>query len=347
MRINGRMIGARSRPYVIAELSGNHAGSLDRALALVDSAADAGVDAIKLQTYTADTMTLDIEEPGFVIQETQSPWFGRSLYELYEEAHTPWDWHEAIFSRASARGLAAFSTPFDASAVDFLEQLDAPAYKIASFENTDLPLISKAASTGKPLIISTGMATLAEIDQAVVTAREAGCEELMLLKCTSSYPAPAAGSNLATIPVLSDLFGCPVGLSDHTLGIGVPVASVAVGAVAIEKHLTMSRADGSVDSAFSIEPQELRTMVEEVNRAWEAVGTISFGPTDDEVASVNYRRSLYLVQDVAAGEELSELNVRAIRPGFGLPTRFLPLVLGKKVARDCRRGTPVSWDLFG
>ena len=346
MNINGREIGADVPPYVIAELSGNHDGSLDMALALVDAAADAGADAIKLQTYTADTMTLDSQGPGFVIREPESPWFGRSLYELYEQAHTPWEWHEQIFARARERGLTAFSTPFDATAVAFLESLDVPAYKIASFENTDLPLIEKVAQTGKPVIISTGMATQQEVHEAVTAARSAGCRELMLLKCTSSYPAPAKASNLASIPVLADLFDCPIGLSDHTLGIGVPVASVALGAVAIEKHLVMRRADGAVDSSFSLEPQELAAMVEEVNRAWEALGSVFFGPTDHEVGSLNYRRTLYLVRDVPAGQPLGEKDVRAIRPGYGLPPGNLAMVLGRSLARDAERGTPLTWDLF-
>lgn len=346
MQINGRSIGEEFPPYVIAELSGNHDGSLDQALALVDAAADAGADAIKLQTYTADTMTLDIDGPGFTIREPESPWFGRSLYELYEQAHTPWEWHDRIFEHARERGLTAFSTPFDATAVDFLESLSVPAYKVASFENTDLPLITRVAQTGKPVIISTGMATLEEIEEAVQAARSGGCTELMLLKCTSSYPAPATASNLATIPVMAERFGCPIGLSDHTLGIGVPVASVALGAVAIEKHLTMRRADGSVDSSFSLEPAELATMVEEVNRAWEAMGTVFFGPTEQEVGSLNYRRTLYLVRDVPAGQPLQEADIRAIRPGYGLPPGNLTAVLGRKLASDAERGTPLSWDLF-
>ena len=346
MNINGRGIGPENPPYVIAELSGNHDGSLDQALALVDAAADAGVDAIKLQTYTADTMTLDSQGPGFVIREPESPWFGRSLYELYEQAHTPWEWHEQIFARARERGLTAFSTPFDATAVEFLESLDVPAYKIASFENTDLPLIEKVAQTGKPVIISTGMATQQEIQEAVTAARSAGCRELMLLKCTSSYPAPAKASNLASIPVMAELFDCPIGLSDHTLGIGVPVASVALGAVAIEKHLVMRRADGAVDSSFSLEPQELAVMVEEVNRAWEALGSVFFGPTEHEVGSLNYRRTLYLVRDVPAGQPLGEEDVRAIRPGYGLPPGNMSKVLGRSLVRDAERGSPLTWDLF-
>lgn len=344
--INGREIGAEHPPYIIAELSGNHGGSLDTALAIVDAAADSGADAIKLQTYTADTMTLDCDGPGFVIREPESPWFGAGLYALYEEAHTPWEWHAAIFDRAKARGLTAFSTPFDASAVDFLESLDVPAYKVASFENTDIPLIERVARTGKPVIISTGMATLSEIDEAVATARKAGCTELVLLKCTSTYPAPPEASNLAAIPVLAQAFGCEVGLSDHTLGIGVPVASVALGATVIEKHVTLRRADGAVDSAFSLEPDELRAMVEETRRAWQARGTVSFGPAPEEIPSLIYRRSLYLVRDVRAGERLTAEDVRAIRPGYGLPPKYLSGVLGRTLARDAERGTPLAWDLL-
>jgi N-acetylneuraminate synthase len=344
--INGRGVGPAHPPYIIAEMSGNHDGSLDTALAIVDAAADAGADAIKLQTYTADTMTLDCDGPGFVIREPESPWYGSHLYALYEQAHTPWEWHEAIFERARERGLTAFSTPFDATAVDFLESLDVPAYKVASFENIDLPLIERVARTGKPVIISTGMATLAEIDEAVTTARGAGCTELVLLKCTSTYPAPPEASNLAAIPVLAQAFGCDVGLSDHTLGIGVPVASVALGACVIEKHVTLRRADGAVDSAFSLEPNELRAMVEETRRAWQARGTVSFGPTPEEVPSLIYRRSLYLVRDKRAGEVLSESDVRAIRPGYGLPPKYLGDVLGRSLARDAVRGTPLAWDLL-
>ena len=331
---------------MIAELSGNHDGSIEKALSLVDAAADAGADAIKLQTYTADTMTLDFDGPGFTIRESESPWFGRSLHELYEQAHTPWEWHERIFQRAHDRGLTAFSTPFDDTAVDFLESLNVPAYKVASFENTDLPLITRVAQTDKPVIISTGMATLDEIEQAVEAARSGGCTELMLLKCTSSYPAPAKASNLASIPVMAERFGCPIGLSDHTLGIGVPIASVALGAAAIEKHLTMRRADGAVDSSFSLEPAELASMVEEVNRAWEALGAVFFGPTEQEVASLTYRRSLYLVRDVPAGQPLQAADVRAIRPGYGLPPGTISAVLGKSLIQDGERGTPLSWDLF-
>lgn len=344
--ISKRWIGPGHPPFVIAEMSGNHNQSLGRALAIVDAIAASGADALKLQTYTADTMTLDLEEREFFISDPQSLWNGRSLYDLYQAAHTPWDWHAPIFERARSKGLIAFSTPFDASAVDFLEELDAPAYKIASFENTDLPLIRKAAATGKPLIISTGMATLAEIDEAVRTARDAGCRELVLLKCTSSYPASPASSNLVSIPHLQRQFGCLVGLSDHTMGIGVAVASVALGACVIEKHVTLEREDGGVDSAFSMEPAELRQLVAESAAAAAALGEVRLGPTAEEIGSLVFRRSLYICQDLRAGDALTPENLRAIRPGRGLPPRFIAVLMGKRVVRDTPRGTPMSWDLI-
>ncbi len=346
IKIAGRSVGRGHRPFVIAEMSGNHNQSLERALAIVDAAADAGVDALKLQTYTADTMTLDIEEGEFFISDPSNLWKGASLYKLYQEAYTPWEWHEPIFKRCRERGLIPFSTPFDATAVDFLEELDVPAYKIASFENTDIPLIRKAASTGKPLIISTGMATLAELDETVQAAREAGCRELVLLKCTSSYPADPGTSNLVTIPHLSDLFGCQVGISDHTLGIGASVASVALGGRVVEKHFTLSRAEGGVDSVFSLEPAEMKALVTESENAWKSLGTISYGPTETEKASMKHRRSLYMVQDVKAGEVVTADNVRAIRPGAGLAPKHYEFILGKTVKRDIAKGTPVSWEHF-
>lgn len=332
------------RPFVVAELSGNHNQSLDRALAIVDAAAEAGVDAIKLQTYTADTMTLDLAEGEFRISDPRSPWHGRTLYDLYKEAHTPWEWHAPIFKRAREKGLAAFSTPFDASAVDFLEQLGVPCYKIASFEIVDLPLIREVAATGKPMILSTGMATVAEIDEAVRTAKEAGCPEIVLLKCTSTYPADPAESDLRTIPHMRELFGCEVGLSDHTLGIGVAVASVALGAAVIEKHFTLSRADGGVDAAFSLEPQEMKQLVEEARRAWQAIGNVRYGPTEREKASLVFRRSLYVVKDLEPGDVLTKDNVRAIRPGYGLPPKYLDAVLGRKVVKHVPEGTPLRWE---
>lgn len=346
MLIGTRQIGRGHRPYVIAEMSGNHNQSLDRALAIVDAAAASGADAVKLQTYTAATMTLDIRAPGFVIEDPNSLWAGRQLYDLYEEAHTPWDWHAAIFERAAQRGIACFSTPFDDTAVDFLEGLGAPAYKIASFECTDLPLIRKVAATGKPMIISTGMATLAEIDDTVRTARAAGCSDLILLKCTSTYPATPAHTNLNTIPVLREATGCEVGLSDHTMGCGAAIAAVALGATVVEKHFTLSRADGGVDSTFSLEPAELQMLRTETERAWQAMGCVVFGGSAAEAKSLVFRRSLYVVKDMAPGEPFSADNVRAIRPGFGLPPKYLDTVLGMPAPTSLKRGTPLSWNLL-
>ncbi len=346
MKIGQREIGPHSRPYVIAEMSGNHNQSIDRALAIIDAAADAGADAVKLQTYTADTMTIKVDAPGFVVDDPASLWAGRHLYDLYEEAHTPWAWHAALFDRARARGIACFSTPFDDTAVDFLETLGAPAYKIASFECTDLPLIRKVAATGKPMIVSTGMASAAEIDEAVRTARAAGCHDLVLLKCTSTYPATPQNTNLTTLPLLRQTFGCEVGLSDHTMGCGVSVAAVALGACVIEKHFTLARADGGVDSAFSLEPHELKLLREETERAWQALGTPRFGASAAEAQSVMHRRSLYIVEDLQPGDVLTAKNVRAIRPGLGLSPRHLDQVLGLRVQRAAPRGTALQWDLF-
>jgi N-acetylneuraminate synthase len=327
-------------------MSGNHNQSLDRAMAIVEAIAASGAHALKLQTYTADTMTLDLQEREFFIDDPHSPWKGTSLYKLYELAHTPWEWHAPLFERARQLGLVAFSTPFDATAVDFLQSLDVPAYKIASFENTDLPLIRKVAASGKPLIVSTGMASLAEIDEAVRTARTCGCDDLVLMKCTSSYPASPASSNLATIRQLRNTFGCEVGLSDHTAGVGVAVAAVALGASVIEKHFTLSRAEGGVDAAFSLEPHEFRQLVSETQAAWEALGAVRFGATDEERGSLVFRRSLYICADLAAGDVLTAQNLRAIRPGYGLPPKFLEQLLGKRVGRAVKRGTPMGWDLL-
>lgn len=345
--INGRPIGAGHRPYLIAEMSGNHNQSLDRALEIVDEAARAGADAIKLQTYTAETMTLNVTAPGFVIDDKNSLWSGRQLFDLYKEAYTPWEWHAPIMKRAEQHGLHCFSSPFDESAVDFLQSLNVPAYKIASFENTDLPLIKRAAKTGKPLIISTGMATLGEIDEAVRTAREAGCQELVLLKCTSTYPATPENTNLRTIPNLRAAFAdCDVGLSDHTLGCGVAVAAVALGATVIEKHFTLRRSDGGVDSAFSLEPEEFRQLRAESERAWLGLGGVVYGGTQAEEKSRAFRRTLYVSADIAAGQVLTPDNVRIVRPGFGLPPKFYDIVMGKRVNRDVKAGTPVHWDLI-
>jgi len=346
VKIENRIIGRDQAPFVIAEMSGNHNQSLDRALEIVEAAAKTGTHALKIQTYTPDTMTLDLDEREFHISDPKSLWAGTSLYKLYGEAYTPWEWHKPIFDRARELGIIAFSTPFDDAAVDFLESLDAPCYKIASFENTDLPLIRRVAATGKPLIISTGMATVAELDDAVGAAREAGCKDLILLKCTSTYPATAANTNILTIPHLRELFGCEVGLSDHTMGIGVSVASVALGATVIEKHFTLNRADGGVDSRFSMEPPEITQLVVESKRAWQALGQVSYGATEKEKKSLAFRRSLYVVKDLKTGELLTRDNVRAIRPGLGLPIKYLGMVLGKTVTRDVKRGTALGWDLI-
>ncbi len=346
MLIGQRRIGADQRPYVIAEMSGNHNQSLDRALAIVDAAAAAGADAVKLQTYTAETMTLDSHAPGFVIDDPASLWSGRQLYDLYHEAHTPWDWHAPIFARAAEHGLHCFSTPFDETAVDFLETLDVPAYKIASFECTDLPLVRKVAATGKPMIISTGMATLAEIDDTVRAARAAGCRDLVLLKCTSTYPSSPGNTNLRTLPALRAAFDCEVGLSDHTMGCGAAVAAVALGATVLEKHFTLSRADGGVDSAFSLEPAELALLRTETERAWQALGQVVFGGSAAEAKSMVFRRSLYVAKPLQPGDVLSADNLRAVRPGFGLAPKYLERVLGMRVNRPLAAGTPLQWDLL-
>lgn len=333
-------------PFIIAEMSGNHNQSLARALELVEVAAKAGVDALKLQTYTADTMTLDLSEREFFIQEKDSLWSGTSLYDLYKKAYTPWEWHEPIFKRCKELGIVGFSTPFDATAVDFLESLDVPIYKIASFENIDLPLIKKVAQTGKPIIASTGMASIAELDELVRAVRENGCSDLTLLKCTSSYPATPQGTNLLTIPHMKKLFNCKVGLSDHTLGIGAAVASVALGASVIEKHFTASRADGGVDSAFSLEPTEMKILVEEANRAYEALGEIHYGISEQEKKSLQFRRSLYIVEDMKAGDIITKKNMRSIRPGLGLSPKYYDIVLGKRLNKACHRGTALNWELI-
>ncbi|GAB1689119.1 pseudaminic acid synthase [Krasilnikovia sp. M28-CT-15] len=346
MIVNGVEIGPGHRPYVVAEMSGNHNGSLDTALQLVDAVADAGAHAIKLQTYTADTMTVDVPDERFRVSTGHDLWSGEYLYQLFQRAHTPWEWHEAIFERARGHGLTAFSSPFDATAVELLEKLDAPLYKIASSEITDLPLIRLVAGTGKPVIISTGMAGVAEIGAAVDAARGAGCTELVVLSCTASYPAPPQETNLRRIPVLAETFGVPVGLSDHTLGIGVPVASVALGACLIEKHVTLDRGDGGVDSAFSLEPLEVAALVTESERAWQALGTTRIGPTEAERESLRFRRSLYVVADVRAGDALTEANVRSIRPTGGLAPDAIGTVLGRTFRRDAAKGTPLTWELI-
>jgi N-acetylneuraminate synthase len=346
MKIGTQLTGIGYPPFIIAEMSGNHNQSLERALEIVAAAARAGAHAIKLQTYTADTMTLDLKDKEFFISDDKSPWKGQSLYDLYKIAHSPWDWHQQIFDFAKKHGLICFSTPFDESAVDFLEKLDAPAYKIASFENTDIPLIERVAATGKPLIISTGMATQEELDESVDAARKGGCKELTLLKCTSTYPATPENSNLLTIPYLRDRYGCEIGISDHTLGIGVAISSVALGATVIEKHFTLKRSDGGVDAAFSLEPNEMKQLVEETARAWQSLGKAFIGPTEAEKPSITFRRSLYIVKDLKAGDILTKEDVRAIRPGLGLSPKNLDEVLGKKIKSSVKMGTALAWSMI-
>ena len=344
IEIAGRKIGAAHEPYVICELSGNHNGSLDRALVMVDAAADTGCDAIKIQTYTADTITMDVDRPEFKIHG--GLWDGRSLYELYEEAHTPFEWHAAIFERARKRGVTIFSSPFDETAVDLLADLDAPAYKIASFEAVDLPLIRYAASKGKPLIISTGMANLSEIETARDTALAAGAPGVVMLHCVSSYPATFADANVRTVTDMAQRFDCPIGLSDHTPGTAASVAAVAMGASVIEKHFTLARADGGPDAAFSLEPDEFAALVRDCKAAWRALGRVRYERAGSEGANLAFRRSLYVVADVKAGALLTPANVRSIRPGFGMAPKHLPEVLGRAAARDLRRGERLAWDML-
>ncbi len=345
MRIDGFEIGLNCRPFIIAEMSGNHNQSLARALEIVEAAVKSGAHALKLQTYTAYTMTLDLDEREFFIDDPNSLWHGNTLYSLYQQAYTPWEWHKPIMDRARELGLVCFSTPFDETAVDFLESLDAPCYKIASFENTDIPLIKRVAATGKPLIISTGMANIAELDETVQAARANGCDDLILLKCTSNYPASPEDSNLRTIPHMRELFNCEVGLSDHTAGVGAAIAAVSLGATVIEKHFTLSRADGGVDSAFSLEPDEMRCLVDESERAWQALGWVSYGPTNSEKDSLVFRRSLYITEDMKAGDMLTKDNLRAIRPGYGLAPKYYEMLMGKRINRDVRKGTPMEWQM--
>ncbi|MFB2924431.1 pseudaminic acid synthase [Aeromonas hydrophila] len=342
--INGREIGPNSQPYIIAELSGNHNGQLDRALALVDAAADAGADAIKLQTYTADTMTIDCDLPDFHIQG--GLWDGHTLYDLYTLAHTPWEWHQPLFERAKSRGLTIFSTPFDESAVDFLEELGTPAYKIASFEITDLPLLSYIAQQGKPVIISSGMSTETEIAKALTILRENGCSQILLLHCVSGYPTPLADINLKRITRLAETFSVPIGLSDHTLGNTAAQLAIALGAVAIEKHLTLARADGGPDAEFSLEPHELKELCSQAKLCWQALGSGKSGDNQAEQANLRFRRSLYFVADIPAGTTIKPEHIRRIRPGYGLPPDALPIVIGKITRTDIRRGKAVRLNDF-
>jgi N-acetylneuraminate synthase len=344
MRIGNKLVGKNHPPFIIAEMSGNHNQSLERALEIVDAAAKAGAHALKIQTYTADTMTLNLNHGEFFIEDKNSLWKGKSLYELYQEAYTPWEWHGPIFERCKSHGMIFLSTPFDSTAVDFLETFDPPVYKIASFENTDIPLIKKVAQTGKPMIISTGMASIAELDLTVQTARENGCKDLILLKCTSSYPSTPENTNILTIPHLRELFDLEVGLSDHTMGVGAACASVALGATVVEKHFTLSRADGGVDSAFSLEPHEMNLLVTETKRAWEALGKISYGVTEIEKKSLVFRRSIYIAEDVKEGDILNEKNLRCIRPGLGLPPKYYDMLLGKKIKSSLKKGTPMKME---
>lgn len=346
IKIADYCIGSDHKPFIVAEMSGNHNQSLERAIDIVEAAANAGAHAIKLQTYTAETMTLDIDDGEFFISNEKSLWKGETLYRLYQKAYTPWEWHAPIFERCKELNIICFSTPFDETAVDFLEQLKVPCYKIASFENTDLPLIRKVAMTGKPVMVSTGMASIAELDDVVRTLRESGCEDFILLKCTSSYPALPDNTNIRTIPHLRELFDCQIGLSDHTMGIGVPTAAVALGATMVEKHFTLRRADGGVDSAFSLEPEELKSLVIETERAWRSLGHVKYGMVDDEKKSMQFRRSLYIAEDLNEGDILSAENIRAIRPGKGLSPKYYDILLGKKVKKAIKRGTPMSWDLI-
>ncbi|UYZ60586.1 pseudaminic acid synthase [Hymenobacter latericus] len=344
IQIGSRLVGPDQPPLIIAELSGNHNQSLERGLAIVDAMAAAGAHAIKLQTYTAETMTLRgahrIEDPG-------SLWYGRELYELYEEAHTPWEWHRVLFERARQHGMLAFSSPFDETAVDFLETLDVPAYKIASFENTDWPLLRRVAATGKPVIMSTGASKLAEVAEAVDVLRAAGCRELVLLKCTSTYPATPQNTNLRTIPHLQQLFpDTLVGLSDHTMGVGAAVAAVALGACVVEKHVTLRRADGGVDSAFSLEPEEVAQLVTETERAWQALGHVQYGVQRAEEKSRLFKRSIYVSKDIRFGEPFTAENIRVVRPGDGLAPRFYEQVLGRTARHDLKAGTPLTWDVL-
>ena len=341
IKIENITIGQNSKPFIIAEMSGNHNQSLDRALALVNAASEAGAHALKLQTYTADTITM---KGAYTINDPSSLWNGKELHDLYKEAYTPWEWHKPIFDRAKERGMIAFSSPFDETAVDFLEELNVPAYKIASFENTHIPLIRKVAKTGKPVIISTGVSSIADIDETVRVLRHEGCDNFILLKCTSTYPASALNTNLLTIPHLSQLHNCIVGLSDHTMGIGVSVAAVALGARVIEKHFTLRRSDGGVDSSFSLEPEELKALVIETEQAFLALGKIQYGVQEAEEKSLFFKRSIYVAKDIKAGEVFSEKNLRIIRPGDGISPKYLDHIIGKICKYDLKIGTPLSFD---
>jgi pseudaminic acid synthase len=343
IKIGKYLIGKEHPPFIIAEMSGNHNQSLDRALQIVEAAAESGAHAIKLQTYTPDTITLNLDSIDFTIHDSKSLWYKKNLHNLYQLAHTPWEWHEPIFHRAKKLGLICFSSPFDETAVDFLESINVPAYKIASFENNHLPLIKKVSKTGKPIIISTGASKLTDIEEAVQTAKDAGCKELFLLKCTSSYPASPLDCNILTIPDLIKRFDCQVGISDHTMGVGVSLAAVSHGATLIEKHFTLNRSDGGIDSAFSIEPRELKCLVEESKRVWQSLGEASYKLSPSEQKATFYKRSIYIAEDVKAGEILTDQNIRIIRPGLGLHPRNYDKLIGKKVLLDLKKGVALDW----
>lgn len=341
--LGNKNIGAAFPPFIIAEMSGNHNQSLDKALEIVEAAAGTGAHALKIQTYTADTMTLNLNNGAFMIDDPNSLWNGESLYNLYRKAYTPWEWHEPIFKRARELGLIPFSTPFDETAVDFLEGLGVPFYKIASFENNDIPLIEKVASTGKPMIISTGMATVAELDETVRAAKAAGCKDIVLLKCTSTYPAAPENTNILTIPHMRELFDCPAGLSDHTMGTGAAVASVALGATVIEKHFVLDRAEGGSDAAFSMEPEEMKLLVEETERAWKSLGTVTYGPTEAEKEALQFRRSIYAAKDIKKGETFTPENIRIVRPGYGAKPKYYKDLLNKKATKKFEFGEPITF----
>ena len=344
MKLGKREVGLGCKPYFIAEMSGNHNHSLERAFEIIDAIADSGADALKIQTYTADTMTIDYDKDEFFISDKNNLWQGSSLYELYKIAMTPWEWHAPLKERCEKLGLDFFSTPFDATSTDFLEKLNVPFYKVASFENNDIPLIKKIAQKKKPIIMSTGMANQAEIFEAIQCMKDNGCNDIILLKCTSAYPATAKDANLRTIQNLRETFGVEVGLSDHTMGSAVPIAAVALGACVIEKHFTLKRSDGGVDSAFSMEPHEFKSMIQDVTSAWEAIGHVHYGLTETEKKSKTYRRSIYVTKDVKAGDTLTQENIRVIRPGLGLEPKYYETVLGKKAKESYKKGTALSWD---
>ncbi|RYD83626.1 MAG: pseudaminic acid synthase [Sphingobacteriales bacterium] len=346
IRIGNITVGEKHKPFIIAEMSGNHNQSLDRAMAIIDAAADAGAHAIKLQTYTADTLTINYSKGLFYIEDQSSLWKGRNLYDLYKQAYTPWEWHKPIFEHAAKRGLLAFSSPFDETSVDFLEELNVPAYKIASFENNHHPLLKKVAKTGKPVIMSTGLSNVSDVDESVRVLRDAGCKDIILLKCTSTYPSTPENTHVNTIPHMQAIFNCQVGLSDHTMGIGAAIAAVALGARVVEKHFTLRRADGGVDSAFSLEPEEMAALVTETERAFLSLGQVQLCIQKSEEKSIRFKRSIYVVEDIKAGETFTEKNIRVIRPGDGLHPRYFESLLGKKAKLDIEAGTPLTFDLF-